>query len=285
MKFDRIISNPPFLQEKHLKIDTLTVDKVLKDGGTCSSISPVSFIEVCCFRDKSTGFLPIFLGTVEKYLTKCTAVECGEANRLFNITPDGILGIKVYKKDGQEHSGVLDKVMEDRQGPLVEIYNILKGRIAAGKFVSILDAYYTEDGQVVKSIERIKEIGKPYIRISGGIGGGGRFKDDGTPKSDYSSIYSTMPARNIIDVQNTKGGFIVFDSQEEYERTVARMSGKGHWLVRACSMSVKYGRNLKPQFVPFFDPKDPSTDEELARAWGMSEELIASTRKYMEPYI
>lgn len=205
----------------------------------------------------------------EKYLVKIIAIESEDARSNFGIRVDGILGIKVFhKSENKNYGGVWDALLRERQGALVDLYEFMKKKFADGSVDTLEQHYFLRDGKVVTLNAEMKNTRKPFVRFSYAIGGDGRFTKDGTPKNDYASIISPN-----LDTQNRDtarpGGFVLVDTEEERQRMLWRCLDKECWLMRACSMCVKYGRNLIPSFIPYIDPKDERSDDEVARSWGM----------------
>ena len=100
MKFDRIVMNPPYQRNLHLKILAEAI-KHLKDDGTCVNLSPVLWLEDPHAHMKSKSNLVKFDNSIVNKCEQLDVVDKDTANQLFNTGLFANLGIYVCKKNAK----------------------------------------------------------------------------------------------------------------------------------------------------------------------------------------
>lgn len=79
---------------------------------------------------------------------------------------------------------------------------------------------------------------------------------------------------------------MIFECERDRQKTLWRLLGKDCWLMRTCLKTVKRARDMRNDFVPFIDPKDERTDDEIAMEdYGMTPEEIQRVKDWVMPYI
>jgi hypothetical protein len=96
MKFDKIIMNPPYSKNLHLKILEKAIEQ-LADDGICVNLSPIRWLEDPLAKYKQQSDFKKFENSIVKYINDVNKIPAADANKIFNISHED-LGIYTIKK-------------------------------------------------------------------------------------------------------------------------------------------------------------------------------------------
>ena len=119
MKFDRIIQNPPYQKNLHLKILAEAIKHLKDEKSVCVNLSPVRWLQDQLVKYKKTSDLKRFEESVAKHIESLEYSSTEVNNKLFNID-FGNLGIYVCSKKTNcdyvkftAQNKILDKVINE----------------------------------------------------------------------------------------------------------------------------------------------------------------------------
>lgn len=84
MKFDKIIMNPPYSKNLHLKILAEAI-KHLNEDGECVNLSPIRWLQDPLAKYKKSSDLKRFEDNVAKHIESIELIKTEDANKIFNI--------------------------------------------------------------------------------------------------------------------------------------------------------------------------------------------------------
>lgn len=152
MKFDKIIMNPPYSKNLHLKVLAKAIEK-LDDNGTCVNLSPIRWLQDPLAKYKKNSDYKKFEDSISKHIKSLNVCESDFLTKLFQACMT--FGIAIYtcnKKGGFNYNvyanPILDKVMkvlENMSKTPVEKYNYFKGCFVP---VIMIDGGHKERGNV-----------------------------------------------------------------------------------------------------------------------------------------
>ena len=100
MKFDKIIMNPPYNKNLHLKILAEAI-KHLSDDGTCVNLSPIRWLQDPLAKYKKNSDYKKFEDSVAKHIESLDVISQTEASTLFQTAFWNQLGISILIKDNE----------------------------------------------------------------------------------------------------------------------------------------------------------------------------------------
>lgn len=92
MKFDKIIMNPPYSKNLHLKILAEAI-KHLSEDGECVNLSPIRWLQDPLAKYKKNSDLKRFEDSVAKHIESLDTVEIDDAQKIFQAGMMTMLGI------------------------------------------------------------------------------------------------------------------------------------------------------------------------------------------------
>jgi hypothetical protein len=85
MKFDKIIMNPPYSKNLHLKILAEAIKHLNDEDGECVNLSPIRWLQDPLAKYKKSSDLKRFEDSVAKHIESIELIKTEDANKLFNI--------------------------------------------------------------------------------------------------------------------------------------------------------------------------------------------------------
>ena len=101
MKFDKIIMNPPYSKNLHLKILAKAIEK-LNENGTCVNLSPIRWLQDPLAKYKKNSDYKKFEDSVAKHIESLDVVKNKDTFSLFNCQNCQDLGIYIILKNNNQ---------------------------------------------------------------------------------------------------------------------------------------------------------------------------------------
>ena len=99
MNFDRIIMNPPYCRNLHLKILEQAIS-LLKDDGNCINLSPIRWLQDPLAKYKKNSDYCKFEESVAKHIKSLSEIKAEDATGMFNVLFPQDLGVYVMSQKG-----------------------------------------------------------------------------------------------------------------------------------------------------------------------------------------
>ena len=238
MNFDKIIMNPPYDKNLHLKI----LQEAMKHSDEVVNLSPIRWLQDPLAEYKKNSDWKKF-GDIRKRIESLDVVSAAEAQKLFSSGQYENLGIYHLTESGG---------LDIRPKPFISqaLFDKVNLPTYQGKHKSLYDVVQKPNFE------------KPYVRMSclhGNVGA-----------KDWVDVMS--PQKELAFSTNVSTGtFTVnFDTQEEAENFFAYCQTK---FVKACNANVKTNIRWPGYAVPFMPTyTHPWTDEMLYEYFNLTEE-------------
>ena len=252
--FDKIIMNPPYNGNLHLKI----LQEAMNHGDEIVNLSPIRWLQDPLAEYKKNSDFKKFEDIREK-IESLDVVSAPEAQRLFGSGQYENLGIYHITENGG--LDILPKPFIS-QG----LFNKVNLPTYQGKYKS----FYSE-----RVSENYKNFDKPFVKVSALHGN--------VDAKDWLDIITPQKELAMSKEQN-KGGSCTFtfnfDTEEEAENFFDYCQTK---FVKACNGNVKTNIRWPGYAVPFMPTyTHPWTDEMLYEYFGLNEEEISIIEKEIE---
>lgn len=120
MKFDKVIMNPPYNKNLHLKILAEAIKHLKDDESKCVNLSPVRWLQDPLAKYKKNSDYHKFEDSVSKHIESLDVIDAAESNQLFNagiMTDLGIYVCDMQNDDDRNYSTsntVVDKVIASK---------------------------------------------------------------------------------------------------------------------------------------------------------------------------
>jgi len=120
MKFDKIIMNPPYSKNLHLKILAKAIEQLTEDG-ECINLSPIRWLQDPLAKYKKSSDLKRFEDSVAKHIESIDEIDSKIAGEIFQNALNIQLGIYTCKinpnmKFNMYSNRILDKVLKMMSG-------------------------------------------------------------------------------------------------------------------------------------------------------------------------
>ena len=112
MKFDKIIMNPPYDGNLHLKILEQAIS-LLKDDGNCINLSPIRWLQDPLAELKSKSDYKTFGDSIVKKITSLKVIKNNEAREMFSMAVNEALGIYTLGTNNVEYYLSFRNTIED----------------------------------------------------------------------------------------------------------------------------------------------------------------------------
>ena len=112
MTFDKIIMNPPYCRNLHLKILEQAIS-LLKDDGICINLSPIRWLQDPLAELKSNSDYKTFGDSIVKKITSLKVIKNNEAREMFSIEVNEALGIYTLGTNNVEYYLSFRNTIED----------------------------------------------------------------------------------------------------------------------------------------------------------------------------
>ena len=247
MHFDKIIMNPPYNGNLHLKI----LQEAMKHGDEIINLSPIRWLQdPLAEYKKNTDWLRF--EDIRKKIETLDIVSAKEAQKLFNSTQYENLGVYHITKNGG--LDILPKPFISQA-----LFDKVNLPTYQDKYKSIYDVF--KEGHC--------DFSKPFVKLSPLQGG-----------LDNKSRYNIISAKKelaftdkIVKGRGTGLGTVNFDTQEEAENFFDYCQTK---FVKACNGNVKTNIRWPGYAIPFMPTyTHPWTDADLYEYFGLSPEEIS----------
>lgn len=246
MKFDKIIMNPPYDGNLHLKI----LNEAMKHSDEIVNLSPIRWLQDPLAEYKKNSDWERF-ESIRGRIANLDVVSAAEAQQLFSSGQYENLGIYRLTKNGG--LGVLPKPF---------ISQALFDKVNLPTYQGKHKSFYSE-----RVSENYKNFDKPFVKVSALHGNVGA--------KDWFDIITPQKELAMSKEQN-KGGSCTFtynfDTQEEAENFFAYCHTK---FIKACNGNVKTNIRWPGYAVPFMPTyTHPWTDEMLYKYFDLTEDEI-----------
>ena len=122
MKFDRIVMNPPYVRNLHLKILAEAIKHLKDEKSVCVNLSPVRWLQDPLAKYKKNCDLKRFEESVARHIESLEIVSMADANKLFGDKDDArtkmTMELGIYRCattltnfDYKVENSIIDKVM------------------------------------------------------------------------------------------------------------------------------------------------------------------------------
>ena len=126
MKFDRIIQNPPYVRNLHLKILAEAIKHLKDEKSVCVNLSPSQYLQDPLAKIKKSSNYTRFKDSVSKYISAFELYKKQEMSKSFSIAVNTDLAIYVCNKVG---GFVYDNVRKYRGFDPICIYDRCKAKV------------------------------------------------------------------------------------------------------------------------------------------------------------
>ena len=250
MPFNKIISNPPYDKNLHLKI----LSEVIKENPEAEivNLSPIRWLQDPLAEYKRGSDFKKF-EDVRKRIESLDVVSAKDAQALFSSAQYENLGIYHLTKNGGAH-------LTPRPFISQALFDKVNLPTYQGKYKSLYD---------MRSPEGKPDYTKPFIKMS--------FAHGHVGADDWYDIASrkleVCTNKDITGGKKLTASFTFnFDTQEEAENFFAYCQTK---FVKACNGNVKTNIRWPGYAIPFMPTyTHPWTDEDLYDYFGLDEEEI-----------
>ena len=236
----KIITNPPYCRNLHLKI----LQEAMKHGDEIVNLSPIRWLQDPLAEYKKNSDFKKF-EDIRKHIENIEEVSATEAQRLFGSAQYENLGIYTLGKGGIDIS----------PKPFISqaLFDKVNLPTYQGKYKSLYD---------VRSNDGEPDFSKPFVRLSSFHGNVG---------ADDCNIIS--PRKDLAFSKKNKGWTINFETQEESENFFDYCHTK---FVKACNVNVKTNMRWPGYAIPFMPTySHPWTDEMLYEYFGLTPEQVS----------
>jgi predicted RNA methylase len=246
MNFDKIIMNPPYDKNLHLKI----LREAMKHSDDIVNLSPIRWLQDPLAEYKKNSDFKKF-SDIRKRIESLEVVSAAEAQKLFGSGQYENLGI--YHLTSKGGVDLLPKPF---------ISQALFDKVNLPTYQGKYKSFYSE-----RVSENYKNFNKPFVKVSvlhGNVGA-----------KDWFDII-TPQKKLAMSKEQSKGGTgtftFNFDTQEEAENFFAYCQTK---FVKACNGNVKTNIRWPGYAVPFMPTYEhPWTDEELYKFFGLTPDEV-----------
>lgn len=291
MNFNKVIMNPPFNKNLHLKILAKVIEK-LDENGTCINLSPIRWLQDPLAKYKKNSDYKKFEDSICKHCKNLDIIDAGIANESFNIglfvdlciyTCDTCAGYSVYKdvyktKLGDELS-LFEKLIENFC--LKKDSNNFKDKITYsnmqnGIFVKVNVLRGNTNNKISQYSIVSTAHAHPYINGK---------TEDGRTYSDCALVRK--------DCDDTKDQSVIqFNTINEAKNFVASVQTT---FMLFCNHLTKQDQNMHPEALPWMgDCVNPRTgkkgyesewtDKDFYKYFGITEDEQKLIEETMEKY-
>ena len=240
MKFCKIIMNPPYDKNLHLKI----LREAMKHSDDIVNLSPIRWLQDPLAEYKKNSDWERF-SDIRKRIESLDVVSATEAQKLFGSRQYENLGIYHLTKDGG--ANLLPKPFISQA-----LFDKVNLPTYQGEYKSLYDAAQKTNFE------------KPYVKMSyfhGNVGA-----------KDWADVISPQKELAFNTNVNTGTFTINFDTQEEAKNFFAYCQTK---FVKACNGNVKTNIRWPGYAIPFMPTyTHPWTDEQLYKYFDLTQEEI-----------
>ena len=242
--FDKIITNPPYCKNLHLKI----LREALKYSDEIVNISPIRWIQDPLAEYKKNSDFKKF-EDIRKKIETLDLITSKEARRLFGSNQCENIGIYKLTKDGGINISPKPFISQ-------ALFDKVNLPTYQGKYKSLYD---------VRSNDGEPDFSKPFVKLSSFQGNVGA--------ADWYNVIS--PRKDLAFSKSSKnaGWTINFETQEEAENFFDYCQTK---FVKACNGNVKTNIRWPGYAIPFMPTyKHKWNDKDLYKYFGLSSEEVS----------
>lgn len=269
MKFDVIITNPPYNKDLHLQI----LDELTKIANKVVCVHPGRWVEDILAKYKGKNATGRKYEHLKKMLTKVMMIRQKDGCKMFNIKLRQDMMIGVYDSgndndgvlpiydDSKRFFDVLDKILNYAHGVKsiidVDDENKIDGIRIEVKHIKVPESATSSSTEFSRNND-VLLFGKTFVVDGYTIGNhcfwanlgktrGGFEKDEGTPIPHSIKFDTTIDAQSFIDLYRTN-------------------------VVKNIIYMLKYDQHSGHTHIPYFDPKVIKTEDDVLDALGITDE-------------
>ena len=241
MKFDKIIMNPPYDGNLHLKI----LSEAMKYSEIVINLSPIKWKNPISFYESSSKKIIEDFSKIFENLASLKVISSEENKASFNTNDSNDIGIYFIHNDGKKHTAY-----EFIKGPETDL---------ACKMISSIKVS-------IENVTTIQPTSSNFFRLPTIYGNENKewLKRICSPKIER--YYNINPGKKHCCP------FINFNSYEECVNFHKSLSLKSiRWLHYKC----RFGANIMQKVIPYLDDyTHPWTDEDLYKYFNLTEDEI-----------
>ena len=242
----KIITNPPYCKNLHLKILSHLIS--LYPNAEIVNLSPIRWLQDPLAEYKKNSDWKKF-GDIRKNIADLEVINATDMRAFFNSAQCENSGIYHITKNGD--ANILPKPFISQA-----LFDKVNLPTYQGKYKSLYD---------VRSNDGEPDFSKPFVKLSSFQGNVG--------DTDCYNIISPQKDLAFSKSSKNKGWTINFDTQEEAENFFDYCQTK---FVKACNGNVKTNIRWPGYAIPFMPTyTHPWTDEMLYEYFGLNEEEIS----------
>ena len=241
IKFDKIIMNPPYDKNLHLKILREAMKHIEKEGGEIVNLSPVRWLQDPLAEYKRGSDWHKF-EDIRRHISTLDIISANDSGKLFNIELKVDLGVYYITNDTKENkdlfrNSIVDKVISSGSYGIPYSENSKKEKKYGCLLTLITGGHDGFDSTFsdCSLIKNEKTYGKWFIN--------GKSEMNGLTLAECKAAN-----KRSVNGDVTKWPFVWFDSEEEVKNFYNFTWTK---FFRYCLKKMTVDVNVHPQFLPF----------------------------------
>ena len=270
MQFDKIIINPPYCRNLHLKILEQAIS-LLKDDGNCINLSPIRWLQDPLAELKSKSDYKTFGDSIVKKITSLKVIKNNEAREMFSMAVNEALGIYTLGTNNVEYYLSFRNTIED-----FFFQKVLKPTYI-GTYESVLK-YRTKEGS--------PNYSDYFVRLP-------KFHSNVNSIEWYDPISRNIEVSMNLPCKGTCDATINFDSKD---KAINFWKSMQTCFYRYICYKAKVAQRVPYPAIPYLgsveNPRTHKigyesewTDKDLFEYFGITEQEQKEIKETMKPYM